>query len=343
MSNRFRATGRRGASQPGASYGYAAKPAAIIVARNLCRFAYLERPAGLSRYQFETACLLQARCKPPFVQSGHLVLQNRDGAAIWWWDEAALLLEANSAGRPSASTIPESVSQQLPDGWYHVRLAEGFEARHVERGMVIGSAWRRQPFGQSDWQAFVSGEGGALVGPCVPPSIIDADTLRFTARPGGGRVLERAISWQERAIFAAVLGAAVLGGWWHGEAAGLARSTERAVKETARLEQVMSEYALFVKTRKEQALLSAAQAAAGNGTAAIRFAAVLRLAAARKLQVTDLRLDQSELALSVRFDGPGTGLRALAGELEALPHFSDVTASPGAEPGEMRLLAKVNG
>lgn len=338
---RFLATGGRGAEQREGAFELSAPAAGAIIARSLCRFEYVARPAGLSRYQFEKACLLQASMKPPFVESGHLILQDRRGAAIWWWDQAALKAEGSADGGLRPGAIPESVGQHLPDGWYHLQLADGFEARHIERGMVIGSAWRRQSFGQSDWEAFVSGEGGALVGPCAPPSSIDARALPVAAKPGGGRALVRAVSWQERAAVAGILAAAILGGWWHGAAAGHLHAAKTVAQEAARLETLIGSYDLFVTARQERARLVAAQTAAGEGTAAIRFAAVLRLIAGHKLQVVDLRLDQSELSALLRVEGPASGLRALAGELEALPHFSQVAASAGARPGEMQLNAKV--
>lgn len=341
MSNRFPARGGRDASTAGAQRTAKSFTASSVIARSACRFEYVERPPGLSRYQFETACLLQARLKPPFVETGHLVIQDRHGAAIWWWDQAALGAPSAVGRTQPRRVLPESVGQHLPDGWYHLRLEDGFEARHIERGMVIGSAWRRQSFGQSDWQAFVRGEGGALVGPCVPPSIMDATSLPVMARIGGGRVLLRAVSWKERAALAAALLAVVLGGWWHGAAHRQLEAASSARAETDRLDKLIASYDLFVAARKERARLLAAQTAAGSGTAGIRFAAVLRMAAARQLQVIELKLDSSELAVTLRTDASVNGLRALAGELEALPHFSQVTARNGARAGEMQLDAKV--
>jgi hypothetical protein len=172
---------------------------------------------------------------------------------------------------------------------------------------------------------------------------MDARGLPVAAKPNGGRVLERAVSKQERAVVAAVLAAAMLGGWWHGEAAGQVQAARVADQEAVRLEKLIGSYDLFVTARQARARLVEAQAAAGDGTAAIRFAAVLRLVATHRLQVIELRLDQSELSAQLRVDGPASGLRALAGELEALPHFTQVTASAGAQSGEMQLNAKVIG
>lgn len=342
MSSHFPLLGSGGAERQQSAEGVGRHNVSLVIPRSLCRFLYVERPDALSRYQFEAACLLQARCQAPFVDPCHLILRDRRGAAIWWWDSAALGSETGSAARPACDGIPQSVAQKLPDGWYHLRLGDGFEARHVERGMVIGSAWRRQPFSQSDWHAFVSGEGGALIAPYAPPSIIDAESLPSLRRVRSGRVLVRAVSPQERLIITGALLASVLGGWWHGEAAGRARAAELANAEAARLEQVIGSYDLFVRARKEQGRLRSAQAAAGNGTGAIRFATVLRLAAQRKVQVNAFRLDQSELVLVARADGSSSSLRSLASQLEAMPYLSRVTASAGQRSGEMQLTARID-
>lgn len=343
MLNLFRADGWPSANRSwlaarwfssGSHYTYA-------IPRHSCRFEYVPRTAGLSRYQFESAGLLQVRCKAPFTATDHVVLRNRYGLAIWWWDREACQSNAALPATPSNQVLPESVCQALPDGWHHLRLTEGFELRHIERGMVIGSAWRRQPFGLGDWQAFLNDEGGDLIAPEMPPPVVDARSFPRLRRVSGGRRLTRVTSMKERLLVISLLGAFVLGGGLLGQASAHATAAEIAASEATRLEKFLQSYHLFSRIRKEQARIRAAHAAAGNGAGAIRFALILQMTAKRKLQVSALQLDASSLALTVVTTGSARNLSALAAELEALPFLSEVAARQGEQAGEMQLAAKV--
>ena len=66
------------------------------------------------------------------------------------------------------------------------------------------------------------------------------------------------------------------------------------------------------------------------------------MAAKRKLQVSELQIDDSQLALTVVTGGTTRNLSALAAELEALPFLAEVAARPGEQAGEMQLAAKVS-
>lgn len=318
----------------GSHYTYA-------IPRHSCRFEYVPRTAGLSRYQFEIAGLLQARCKAPFTASDHIVLHNRYGLAIWWWDREACLSNTALPATHSHQVLPESICQALPDGWHHLRLTEGFELRHIERGMVIGSAWRRQPFGLADWQAFLNDEGGDLIAPDMPPPVVDARNFPRLHGATGGRRLIRATSMKEHLISMSLVSAFVLGGALLGLASAHATAAEIATSEATRLESFLQSYHLFARIRKEQARIRAAHSVAGNGTGAIRFALVLQMTAKHKLQVSALQLDTNSLLLTVVTTGSARNLRALAAELEALPFLSEVAATQGEQTGEMQLTAKV--
>lgn len=319
--------------------------APATIPRHLCRFEYFERPAGLRRSQFEAACLLRARHKAPFVDAESLVIRGPDGVGIWWWDTAAWAdLNDGSQDEPSATggrDVPESLCADLPDGWHHICLEQGYEARLVRRRMVIASAWRRNAFGPEEWQDFArlaDPEEGDVV-PLPIPFPIERSQLKAKVR--GGTVLRRPMGVAEKGLLAALLFASVLGSWWQGEAATLAETAARTEGEAARLERFVARYDLFSQIRNDLHELNAAQRALGQTTAAADLATILAQVANANLSLSSMQLDREQLRLAVQTGGDVDRLRNVAAQIEALPGFVHVAAQEGDGEGEMILSAEV--
>lgn len=319
--------------------------APAIIPRNLCRFEYFERPTGLRRQQFEAACLLCAEHKAPFVDAGSIVIRGRDGVGIWWWDAAAWasLNDGPQGGPQNAHSrdLPESLCASLPDGWHHIYLESGYEARLVRRQMVIASTWRRSAFGAAEWQDVVAlaDPDGDVAIPLPPAFHIERSQL--TARVRGGTVLRRPMGAAEKGLLAGLLLASALGGWWQGEAATLAETAARSEAEAARLERFVARYELFSQIRSDLQELNAAQRALGQTTAATDLATILAQVANANLSLSSMQLDREQLRLAVQTGGDVDRLRTVAAQIEALPGFVHVAAQDGESEGEMILSAEV--
>lgn len=329
-----------GTNAPAGSW---AAPATIP--RNLCRFEYLERPAGLRRQQFEAASLLRAEHKAPFVDAGSMVIRGRDGVGIWWWDAGAWASLAHGPqGDPHHAPgrdLPESLCANLPDGWHHIHLDHGYEARLIRGQMVIASVWRRSPFGAAEWQEVVALADPASDGAIPLPPALRIERSQLTARLRGGTLLRRPISRGEQGLLAGLLLACVLGGWWQGEAATLAEAAARSEAEAVRLERFVARYELFSRSRSDLQELNAAQRALGHTTTATDLATILASIANADLSLTAMQLDREQLRLAVRTGGDVDRLRTVAAQIEALPGFAHVAAQDGEGDGEMILSAEV--
>lgn len=315
--------------------------APAIVPRSLCRFEYLERPARLGRHEFEAACLLRAEHKAPFVDAGSMVIGGRDGVGIWWWDAAAWANMNDAPQNRASRHLPESLCANLPDGWHHICLDIGYEARLVRRQMVVASIWRRSAFIKAEWQDVVAlADPGGDVAIPLPPTI-RIERSHLTARVRGGKELRRPMAAAEKVLGAGLLLASILGGWWQGEAATLAENAARNQAEAMRLERFTASYELFSKIRSDLQELDAAERALGKTTTATDLATILAQVANAGLSLSSIQLDREHLRLAVRTEGDVDRLRAVAAQIEALPGFVHVAAQDGEGVGEMILSAKV--
>ncbi len=326
---------------PGTNSSAGRWAAPAIIPRNLCRFEYVERPAGLRRQEFEEACLLRAAHKAPFVASGSVVIRGRDGIAIWWWDAAAWAALHGDPKTAAGRDLPESLCASLPDGWHHVRLENGYEARLVRREMIIASSWRREAFGAAEWQDFVAvadpdGDRAIPLPPAVPIA-----RSQLTPKLRGVTVLRRPMAAAEKVLLAGLLLASTLGGWWQGEASKLAETAARSEAQAMRLERFAADYKRFSEVRSDLQELAAAQRALGQTTAVTDLATILAQVANANLSLSSMQLDHEELRLAVQTGGDVDRLRSVAAQIEALPQFAEVTAQDGDAEGEMILSAQV--
>jgi hypothetical protein len=326
---------------PGANSPAGRRAAPAIIPRHLCRFEYFPRPAGLRRQQFEAACLLRAEHKAPFLDAGSLVIRGRDGVGIWWWDAAAWASLGYNPQNPAAADIPESLCASLPDGWHHIRLENGYEARLVRQNTVIASTWRRSAFGKVEWQDVVA-LADADRDTAVPlPPVSDIERSQLAARVRGGTVLRRPMGAAEKGLLAGLLLASVLGGWWQGEATALAEAAARNEAEAVRLERFVAGYELFSQMRSDLEELNAAQRALGQTTPATDLATILAQIANANLSLSSMQLDREQLRLAVQTGGDIERLRSVAAQIEGLPSFVHVAAQDGDSDGEIILSAEV--
>ena len=312
-----------------------------IIPRHVCRFEYIKRTSGLKRHQFQASCLLQARYSAPFLTSESIVIQDSDGAAIWWWDAAAGSTEGHTATKAKRTSLPESVCAQLPDGWHHIRLECGYEARHVQRGMVIHSTWKRTPFELSDW---INLQGGNINDPqhgVAVPVVTDAPPLQEPFRPRGGRILSHVISTRDSVLITAAVFSAALGGWWHGKAEAINQSTAVAKAEADRLERFVSSYDLFARSRAQQAHIKVANDILGPSRAPTDLIATLSIVEKRNLQVSSAKIDSKTFEISIVPDANPDKLRSIAASIEAMPGIAQVVSRDADGASEIMLTADV--
>jgi hypothetical protein len=318
-----------------------AQPVTRLLPREALRFAYFARPPEVSRHAFHSSCLLQASYQAPFANPGYMALHDRRGVAIWWWNAEGPLAVPKGGPPAGLKVIPEPVCQPLEDGFHHLHLDSGFEARCIRNGMVVGSAWRRSPFDRIAWQDFLEAHGAAPGELAAgPPIAVDPPPV-LTARPCGGRPLLKAVHPRERLLALALATTGAAGAWWHGEAAAFAAAQSQVEGETVRLAGIVRNYDLMVSAREDQARIAEARRLAGTGAAALRLIRVLRLVAGHDLKISTIRLDGEQLDLLLAAGADAAKLRALATEIESLPEFSSVVGTPGPDGGQMRLTAKV--
>jgi hypothetical protein len=123
---------------------------------------------ALTRSQRARAARVFAEANAPFVQSGLLVLENKSGASIWYWDEARLAEFGLGSVRPVS---PETVWRPTGDGWRIIACLEGFEAQYWLGGALLASNWRRTEHTAEQWRGFVlSVEGAEHEAPDEPPT-----------------------------------------------------------------------------------------------------------------------------------------------------------------------------
>lgn len=340
-SKNFLSLWRIDAGSAWATVGAYLFPKNEIVPRHLCRFEYIKRPTGLKRHQFQASCLLQAQYSAPFINSESVVIQDRYGAAIWWWDAATGADEYRSVSKTKRPALPESICVQLPEGWHHIRLNCGFEARHVRRGMVVQSTWKRTPFEISDWENLQGSDIDATQHSVVVPVVTDAPTLPEPLRPRGGRVLSHVISTRDAVVIVAAVFAAALGGWWHGKAESIDRSTAVATAEADRLERFISTYDLFARGRAQQAHIKVANDILGPSRAATDLMATLSIVEKRNLQVSSAKIDSKTLEISIIPDGDADKLRSIAASIEAMPGIAQIVSRDADGASEIMLTADV--
>ncbi|HEY5411078.1 MAG TPA: hypothetical protein VIJ94_10175 [Caulobacteraceae bacterium] len=305
----------------------------VLLARELCSFAWFEtgRAKGSAA---AAAARLHARATAPFSDPGFLLRRGPGGFGIWSWDmdRVGPQLKDRYPGR-APLVSPESLAQPPGDGWRIVRATPGYEAQCWISNVLVGSAWRRQPFDDTAWRSFTRVQRGPTAPPSPPPAL----TLPLSQTPDLGDFALAEISMAETARVAAVSLAVVFAG-----AAGLLAGQALRLRGLA---------------DAAEAQAAAVRAATPQSVSAARRAS-LRLAAFRKLsdrpnllsalssalEVLQLyrvepmgfEIDGDSLTLTLPYSAIGETDR-IASELEASGAFSDARPLTDADAQVINL------
>ena len=141
-------------SSTSASKGSGLAPRQIVLSRALVKFKRFDL-TGVPARQRQQALLLQLSEWTPYLQSAYLVQWQREGAAVWCWDDARLAERLEQEGLlehgwASAQRLPESTLLPVAEGaaaelqlWH---LADGYEAQAWRAGELAGSRfWHEVP------------------------------------------------------------------------------------------------------------------------------------------------------------------------------------------------------
>ncbi|WP_156129347.1 hypothetical protein [Aeromonas allosaccharophila] len=125
----------------------------VIVARSLCIFISCDLGA-VPKARREQALKQQVSLHAPFTEPGYYVNWHRGRAAVWIWDQAALVARVAEAKRyqvlPESALAPSPLPEQVePADWQrYLSGLQGYEWQRWQNGILIDSRWL--PVLQSD-------------------------------------------------------------------------------------------------------------------------------------------------------------------------------------------------
>ena len=220
----------------GLAHGAAWRRPIILVARELCSFAWFESAArGAAAGQ---AARLYARANAPYLNPGMMVRRAGQGYGVWWWDEdsvAPLLAARFGDARPPLS--PETLAQPPGAPWRIVRLASGFELQAWRGRALVASSWRRAQPTAADWSAFTRLQRDP---PVPPPTAPPAPETLPIAEGFSPTASELELTPAGAAKLAAASAAALLAlsaAFWAGQALRLGGLATHLERETRALQQ----------------------------------------------------------------------------------------------------------
>lgn len=309
----------------GSDHAPAAGPVSsrILISRALCRFRFLPVTPGMSRQEAVRAAFLVAEGHAPFPTADFAVFRQINGFIIWWWDSARV--RALVGPRYDARLItPESMVYAGDDGWRVVQSADGFEAQYIERGDLRHSLWRRRPFDDAQWRAFVDTAGASDT-----PAPETAPTPVFPTWRGD-------LSWRSKRANASAIWTRVEQASWIGAAAALVlcagllthglRYRDMALADHAAIERMHADSkarAVASRATKDAALVRAAALHAVPPEHLIAVADMLTEMRTAGLEPTAWRAEPGRLRASSLADG-SVRAEELGARLEANPRLRDV-------------------
>lgn len=141
----------------------------VLLARNLCTFAWFDA-AALPRGRRTQAAALYARTATPYVVSASALVKSGDDFGVWWWDVERIQTLLNAANKTSKPILrPETLAQPTGSGWRIVKLAQGYEAQLWANKGLRASVWRRDRFDAPAWSAFTRLQRAAPAAEASPP------------------------------------------------------------------------------------------------------------------------------------------------------------------------------
>lgn len=176
-----------------------------LLPREICAFERYEPGPSVGSAAM-AAARLHAQQASPFLNAGALVRRQGRGFSIWWWDLAAVELPLRERfGETPPRLLPISLAHPAGDGWRIVRLEPGYEAQLWRDGILVASAWRREPFDQAAWTSFARVQRDPDA-PATPPTASPLPVVPSRV----AAALARDLSAQELAAAGVALVAAVL-------------------------------------------------------------------------------------------------------------------------------------
>jgi len=159
-------------------------------------------PQGLSGVKADRAAEIFAESRAPIPDADCAILRGVLGYGVWWWDGARVReLVGDDWSYDPLLVLPETALRGVADGWRQLQLNDGYEAQLWREATLVASVWRRRPFTDEQWDAFVRGAHEYGAGEDTPASSpvpeegrLDAGAVRRVARVrprAGWKAIER--------------------------------------------------------------------------------------------------------------------------------------------------------
>ena len=312
--------------------------AKVLLSRELCVFERFERPSA-GRSAALAAARLRARAASPFVNAASLVRSAGNGAEIWWWDRERVgrMLQVRF-GTDAVQAAPETLAQPAGEGWRIVKLSRGYEAQLWRGGALAASAWRREPFSEADWAAFVRAPRDAPDAPAAPPP---ARPLPLNPQAAFGFGGVRDLTRGERAAMAAGAAALAVLGFAAFQLGQGMRYAERAKAAEAAAAAVPRPAPPSPAQARDLARLKAYQALASRPQPLESLGVALAVLRRNGVQPSAYEADSEAVTLVLPYAAIGRA-ETLAQQLMATGAFTAVRPSTqaGRAAVELRLVPK---
>jgi hypothetical protein len=315
------------------AHGAAWRRPIILVARELCSFAWFESAAkGAADGQ---AARLYARANAPYLNPGMTVRRAGQGYGVWWWDEDSVappLAARFGDARPPLS--PETLAQPPGAPWRIVRLASGFELQAWRGRALVASSWRRAQPTAADWSAFTRLQRDPSVPPPTAPPAPETLPIAEGFSPTAS---ELELTPAGAAKLAAVSAAALLAlsaAFWTGQAMRLGGLATQLERETRALQQPAAptrdaDVDSLRRIAAFRGLAARPEAMAGLQTA-------LKVVRARGVTAKSFAIDGPVVSVTVPYAALGQA-ETLTHDLEATGAFAEVRPLTDSADGSIRL------
>lgn len=323
------------------------------LSRALCRFRWVPYhavPSGERRAYLR----LQLLAWSPFGESGYAVVDGRDGAMAFAWDQRAFAQRAQAVGLPEqpARTLPETLL--LPaheDGVVLQACGRGVEAQVWRGRQLVASRWWLEAPDAAAWLNFQRSAGVPPQAQVAQPPRIDTDAEPawldepWSAVSTLSSMIERArLRWH---LAAAVLLAALLlpALWlWHAH-----WSVTRDIQTLAAEKALLTEQAQPLLTARNQALaaltqLDALLAVVSHPDALSLLGHLAAQLPANASRMRNLELDGRRLRLVLTVPAGGGPRIAYVRALEGGNWLQNVREdTQDTTPGTVALSAEIRG
>jgi hypothetical protein len=206
----------------------------VVLAREVCGFAYFRAPRGLSRTAQLRAARLQAGMVNPYAETGSLITRAGDQFGVWWWNGDWVRERLASFGA-SARIVPETMARPSGRGWRVVNASSGVEAQLWRDDFLVGDVWSRRAFDEQEWEYVIRAFGSPDDAPATRPPV---ETLPFSLDSPylktrlSDLTLERALP---NAIAAFVTLILCMTGFWLGQGLHLDSETAKINRQTSQI------------------------------------------------------------------------------------------------------------